>query len=958
MFFESLNIHGFGRLRTSVNFVPDKLNLVIAENEAGKSTLVSAILAAFYGIEEDFRITSSRRPHLRNFLPWTDPETFGLTLDFVTDNVRYRIERNFHDRTVKLIDVQSAKDHSLEYHRGRNVYRIGEELIGLSCSDFLKSFYLKQEETIEIRDTRDLTSHVQRTATALEGGATSEEAIERLRLSLKKYPLSNHRNPITVETFLKRLNKDKDETSQTIDSLNRDRDGIEPICTQLSALERKLTSLEEIREANSRLGDKAEIKEHLRRLEMQESLKKEYQQLTTKADALKEFEHFPADRIEQLDKLSGRIEESTDKIERIRGDIESKVVSPLKDIERELRSFKSLLKISGQDLQEFESALSRFEDRRSRYTELLDERDHIGEKLRSEGFDQEHFAWQQQVFDKLSDEELLFIDEFRVTYAEEEAGYREAQARREGLERQQVQIAEERSKRISTSRVLFIIAAIIVIIGGMMMMASSGWIAQIVVGMGVLTGASGAVVRSMAGSRKSTGLEGIETEFKKAIETEVEARRKLDGVSSDLDEIRVAAGITDSSELLSEYSLFEKMKDFAEPLNEADRAVERARNETADAVNRISPFFEKVDEKPPEESLVDDATRDLLERYRTVLKLKEEKQALATRREQMDEDLERLQKGHDSYRELAGEILEMGNITDTGSLDTAVEAFREAAGKHHELRSIMDDRLPRLERDLLPDDEIDPVMDRLAYLRDKIPAGGMEGDLEHSSDYYREQAEQASRRMNELNDERMELTRRISSVLDQYQSQHPGMRRHLSELDENIRQAETFQAEVETAISIMEEISGEVYRVWATALSEEAAPFLEALNPGYKDLKFDDNLSFTVVDRRLGKTILSKELEQTISVGAGDEIFLSARLGIASYLSRGAKEPLPVILDEPLATADDEKFLRGMKFFLGTLSRSHQVLILSCHGQRHRWLAEQIPELFRDRVHEFELISD
>ncbi len=60
--------------------------------------------------------------------------------------------------------------------------------------------------------------------------------------------------------------------------------------------------------------------------------------------------------------------------------------------------------------------------------------------------------------------------------------------------------------------------------------------------------------------------------------------------------------------------------------------------------------------------------------------------------------------------------------------------------------------------------------------------------------------------------------------------------------------------------------------------------------------------------------------------------------------------PLPIVLDEPFSESDDERFLRIMQFVVDVLTRDHQVIIFSCHRQRHQWLAEQLNGAQKDRL--------
>jgi uncharacterized protein YhaN len=70
---------------------------------------------------------------------------------------------------------------------------------------------------------------------------------------------------------------------------------------------------------------------------------------------------------------------------------------------------------------------------------------------------------------------------------------------------------------------------------------------------------------------------------------------------------------------------------------------------------------------------------------------------------------------------------------------------------------------------------------------------------------------------------------------------------------------------------------------------------------------------------------------------------------MADYLSSG-RVKLPLILDDPFATFDDERFARAMGLIIDKFGRRHQVILLSCHEARHRAWQEREPERFAERV--------
>ncbi|MBA3856069.1 MAG: hypothetical protein C0507_04085, partial [Cyanobacteria bacterium PR.3.49] len=79
-----------------------------------------------------------------------------------------------------------------------------------------------------------------------------------------------------------------------------------------------------------------------------------------------------------------------------------------------------------------------------------------------------------------------------------------------------------------------------------------------------------------------------------------------------------------------------------------------------------------------------------------------------------------------------------------------------------------------------------------------------------------------------------------------------------------------------------------------------------------------------------------------------EQLHWLARVVISRYLSKD--NPLPIVLDEPFSESDDERFLRIMEFVVDVLTRDHQVIIFSCHRQRHQWLADQLSAAQKERL--------
>ena len=83
-----LKANGFGTLRGEWHFSADRVNLVVESNERGKSTLLSAIAAALYGLEDDRRMHRVVTP-LERFRPWSG-QSFGVELDLEVGEIGER----------------------------------------------------------------------------------------------------------------------------------------------------------------------------------------------------------------------------------------------------------------------------------------------------------------------------------------------------------------------------------------------------------------------------------------------------------------------------------------------------------------------------------------------------------------------------------------------------------------------------------------------------------------------------------------------------------------------------------------------------------------------------------------------------------------------------------------------------------------------------------------------------
>ncbi len=137
---DKIEIAGFGKLNHFTLDFDSGLNLILGDNESGKSTICDFLLCMLYDMPNDGKRATLSENLRRKYKPWKG-ENFGGRIFFTDDSgKKYILEKSFgktqrSDRS-KLLDAESW----FELDSGEN---IGERLFGLSREGFLKTLYIK-----------------------------------------------------------------------------------------------------------------------------------------------------------------------------------------------------------------------------------------------------------------------------------------------------------------------------------------------------------------------------------------------------------------------------------------------------------------------------------------------------------------------------------------------------------------------------------------------------------------------------------------------------------------------------------------------------------------------------------------------------------------------------------------------------------------------------------------------
>ncbi len=111
---EEIRLNGFGKWANVEFRFGAGINLIVADNEAGKSTLLEAIFGLLYGMKKDYVKKAIRREEWQRYLPWS-AKAYGGKINYCIDEKHFIIERDFRSDEHRLYDAELFRDRSQSY---------------------------------------------------------------------------------------------------------------------------------------------------------------------------------------------------------------------------------------------------------------------------------------------------------------------------------------------------------------------------------------------------------------------------------------------------------------------------------------------------------------------------------------------------------------------------------------------------------------------------------------------------------------------------------------------------------------------------------------------------------------------------------------------------------------------------------------------------------------------------
>ena len=939
----------FGCLSGEYELFDDRANVIVESNERGKSTLVAAILAGLYGFPDSRGPERKELPERQTYQPWKGA-SYQIGLEVDEDNGRrLLVWRDFVTGNVKVTDLSTNVEVTREFRDSKKSVAVGKRLLGMSRDAFLKTCLVRQLHIENLGETKEIQSKLEALFDSAGGKATAAKAVSVLEDAIRHYRGTQFKDTGLVENEIKRLQEAIRERESQIQELLAQRKSAEPALKRLSELRLRFAELETAREELEYLTRRAGIAETEAALEEDRKNRDEMRKLIERKESLKFYADFTERQASDFTRMVGQLEalraqrkqrkESLDKLSAERAKTQG-LLKEFKGFEGVGEEFKTRLHDLSTELKRTE------EEVQAKRKELLE----FEESLRKDGYDLSEMTELMGRFAALSveDKDLLRDSEARIPKIEGDVLRLKAREKELRSERRAVRWPVT----VVTILALFCWAAAVVLALVPVIWATSISLPSAFAG---LAFAVLAFIVHRLKSRKARILDGEEKTARDQREALLSNRDELLGK---LSAMAATVGCASVAELADRFKRWGRLQDRATKYGTLREEVEGTEERHNSSKKTGSVELGKMGLDVPPAEINSDSVETAERKVKDYLELVSSLNKLAEEHKKIEEAVAEDDRQGGELRKALRSILSAAKLPEDLPPEQALPKVEEARKNAEEFDRLAKE-IPQREQKLIPDEKARRMKEQIAVVRgqveqmlkEKPQLGGLQPTKTRSA--YEEDVRDVMKEQRENGEERGRILREVESIEKAYHEQYPRLMDEVASLKETLRKTEQFQKSISLAIQTLQTISAQSHSRWAAALNPRANEIMRRVNPRCRELMFGRDLSFTVVPAEGEEPKDQRHIEAQQSVGARHQIYLAVRLALADYLSSEMR--MPVILDDPFATSDDERFLSGMRFLCREFRKNHQLIILTCHRLRHvDFIREQAPELL-DEIRYVEL---
>lgn len=904
-----------------IEFGPN-LTIIFGENEAGKSTLQNFILAVLYG----FRVSRRRFHQDRNRrVPW-DGSPFRGSLTFLLSNGGpYELHRDFSRDQGVLYEASTGRKISDKPETWL------EDKLGFNRGSFGAALVVHQAEIQKIAEkdspTRGvLRESLERLASGLD--ATAASALDRLKKALGEVGERDHS---AYDTPLGRARRELNGATQRSKEARQKQAELSQKMRRLREIESELGELDKRHQGLEWAYWAAKAHEIKEKIAKVSDLSRQLKECEENLKRLTPYMGFPINLEGNLGGAIGKVVEAKNHLDH------------LKEVEeRERQGWEKARERLGEwagvkDLGADPEAL--LTERERSWRDALQERRRIAESLKNkeEEVKQVHTAYQEAksclgslefVASLLPHPEKKLAStkvEWETAKKNVEKAKATCEAERERFEKVQNEavLEEGRAKRMLTGGGISVALGIILIIAGTAV-KTLFFIGGVILLTGIVLLAlwRGGLSRAKAKWEVASEVErAIEQRIDGAQRTLYEVEERAKKILRDLGESEVSRqGFERAEERIVHW------RDVREKLERAEVKRDKLRRDLEEAQDRLRKATEKAEEVLHilEETEVSD---EAFKRARA--RLREWRAAMEAERTAYERYNTTSKARANAEERLNFAEAEVKAILAQAGVEDVDEFFHWAQlRKEYDHINVEAERLEELIEGVLANKSQEDWKYELAEAEKKKAAiEGLRPDLEgkpvpgDGSETIAQQLTLIRRRIEDLRVEKGNVEGALGDwpMVAEVEAEREAAAARFKRLKE-------YSEELQWAMEALQEAAASFGLEISARLTPRVNELAETVLGGnYEEVAVDSDLTVRVRPKGNGRW---REVE-TLSVGAREQIFLILRVAAAEALSQ-AREPLPLILDEPFAQYDTSR-RRSAWDFIFDLATQLQIIFFTCH---------------------------
>lgn len=949
-----LKADGFGPLRGEWRFDPARMTVIVDENERGKSSLLAAIAAGLYGLDDDRRTYRVVTP-LERWRPW-EGSAFKIELECQSGGVTYTIKRDFARGSIEVWN-EKGQEVTAEFRAGRELYPVGQKLLGLDLSEFEKCALVRQSDLEGVvpaeekaRRMSTLHARLENAADTRVGDTNATEALQVLAAATANYTSKELESTLSADNAIKRLEVMNGLLESEVKQLEHDYSQIAaPLeeLSRLSALEKDARSAIGMLEAERRETLATEIR---RQLDVNASHQVELDKLRAEATKLELAAAMPASAEADLRETVAKYEEAMRSLEALEARRREEQAREKGSLAAEAETLGAYVLCSADDADRAIALAAEIRRVAAEDQKLRSEVFGLRDQLAGKGHEPERLKRLTTRFETLpEDSQKLLRDQSELALAfQTEVADLEA-LRTESTEMLRTIDAVRNSRRLPgwVLLALGLGAAASGVVIMVLKLEPVLW-NSLAIGGALLLAVGGGLLGSATTARKS--------DRELALRQLSDAQRRLNQLRSQraesevaLGELSRAMGYRDAVELVRDWGEYSRILEDSGPILRSQQQLAALEIRRKQAMDDARLLLDRAGGGTPDPERLEAAATGIRKLSSVRQKLAEADKSWSW----IDDEKRVAEAAATGLQERAVKILQAAGLTYDAARPWApqVQSLAERARGRERHATLAGELIPQAERRVLPEKSRAELENQLKMLetqaeRGESAANRGQAELELESRKRREALEQVQQRRNELRFEVDETWRR-------FHSEHPDKLEKLQRARLALERARRYKRAVDLARETIQGVAEETHRRWADHLNARVGELLKGIGVGIEQVRFGEDLDFSITVPG-GQQLARGRAAQQISAGARDQLYLAVRLAVSEYLSRG-RVALPLLIDDAFANSDDHRVALTMKLLLEHFSRQHQIVLVTCHRRRFETLAERDPALYADRIQWLEL---